>query len=143
MEVLERSENPKKYFLPAIGVGALLVSSLQRLSIPYPFVLAGLLVGLGILLWATFGNKPAAWIKGDHLYIFNGLFSPLTLFKPEIEELSYKAVSNSEHMLIAKLKSGSNQSILIHDRKEHIKDERLSAFINQYFMAIKHEASNQ
>jgi len=143
MEVLERNENPKRYFLLAIGMGALLVSNLQRLSIPYPFILVGLLVGLCILLWVRYGNKPAAWIKGDHLYIFNGLFSPLTLFKPEIEELSYKAVSNSEHMLIAKLKGGSNQSILIHDRKEHIKGERLAAFIHQHFMAIKYETSNK
>lgn len=143
MDVLERSENPIKYFLLAIGLGAILISNLQRLNIPYPFLLVGILVGLCIFLWFRYGKKPAAWVDGEHLYIFNGLFSPLTLCKSEIEELSYIAVNNSEHMIIANLKNGSNQSILIHDCKEHIQGGRLEIFINQHFMTLKHETSNK
>lgn len=143
MENLKRKENPKKYFLLAGGVGVMMVANLQRLNIPYAIIWVGLLIGVCIVLWFRYGNKPAAWVHDESLFILNGLFSPHKLKANEISNLSYKTMSDSEHVIVARLKSGLTQKILIHDRKEHIPENRLANFINLYFMPIERDTSNK
>lgn len=139
MVKLDRKKDPKSYFLVAGMASIALAVPFQRLGIPYPLLWLGLIVSPCIALWFRFGNKPAAWIIGDTLYILNGLFSPLRLTKPEINKLYYSKQSKSEHLLLAKLKNESTQKFLIHDKQEHLHENRLENFINQNFIPIEEE----
>ena len=143
MEVLERRENPNKYCLIAGGVGGVMIVNLQRLNFPYPLAWVSLLVGSCVFLWFRYGNKPAAWVKDGHLFIFNGLFAPHKLNINEVENINYEISGTSEHVIIARLKNGSSQSILIHNRKEHIDGNRLEKFINQHFLPYENKTSNK
>jgi len=136
MEELERKESPKKYFFMAATLVVVMVGNFERLGVSYPIIWTALIVVLGIFLWVRYGNKPAAWIDGEELYIWNGLVSPMVLNKNEITELQYFIESRSAHRLDARLNTGSTQHIQIHEKIEHIEKNRLMAFINEKYMPV-------
>ena len=85
------------------------------------------------ILWFIYGRRPAAWVNGNTLYIRDGHFKAASISKENIEYIKYKKNSEEEHELIVKIPEFSEWHISIHDKKEHIDDNRLYAFINEHF----------
>ena len=136
MEILERMEDPKRYFIIVIVISVVMVSNLERLEVPYPLLWVALLASVGIFSWFRFGNKPAAWIKEDSLYIWNGMSSAHIINKNDVVEIKYEKDSDTEHSIYAKLKVDAVQNILIHHKKEHVENDRLLNYINNNFMPV-------